>query len=84
MTENTTGIIKGAPLKVKRGPDVGLSKATSEVVQAAISDPGEWYSTPIPDETNRGSIGTTVLTQIANMVAEWSAKDGRIWIRFYE
>ena len=82
MTENATEITKGAPFKVKKSPDIGLAKATAEVVKSAIADPGEWYSTPIPDESNTNSIGTTILTQIAKSVAEWSAKEGRIWIRF--
>ncbi len=79
-----TEIIKGAPLKVKNRPDGGLANAAAGVVKSAIADPGEWYSTPIPDEANVNSIGTAILTQIARSVAEWSAKDGRIWVRFYE
>ena len=82
MSDSATEITKGAPLKVKKSPDIGLAKATAKVVKSAIADPGEWYSTPIPDESKAASIGTTVLTHIAKSVAEWSAKDGRIWIRF--
>ena len=84
MTDNATKIVKGAPHKVKKRRNVELANATADVVKSAIGDPGEWYSTPIPDTTSSNSIGTTVLTQIAKAVAEWSAKDGRIWIRFYE
>ena len=84
MTDNAIEIVKGEPYKVKRGRDVGLANVAADVVKAAKADPDEWYSAPIPDETNSGSIGTTVLSQIAKAVAEWSAKDGRIWIRFYE
>ena len=84
MTDSATEITKGAPLKVKKSPDIGLAKATAKVVKSAIADPGEWYSIPIPNGTNRSSVGTTIVTQIARTVAEWSAKDERIWIRFYE
>ena len=84
MSDSATEITKGAPLKVKKSPDIGLAKVTAKVVKSAIADPGEWYSTPIPDESNTNSVSTTILTQIAKSVAEWSAKDERIWIRFYE
>ncbi len=74
-------ITKGPPRTGTAAQISPMGKIIRKVTAAAYKDRGEWYSAEVPDELKATS--SMVNQAIATISADVSAKDGRIWIRFY-
>ncbi len=74
-------IEKGDPGGAKRKRSE-LGESIQELAEAAYADKGEWYSMDQPPDLDMGNLHSLIGRVIASMVAEQSAKNGRIWIRF--
>ena len=76
-------IEKGGPGGTRRQRS-DLGESVLQLAEAAYADKGEWYSIDQPPDLDMGNLHTLVGRVIQSIVAEQSAKTGRIWIRFYK
>jgi hypothetical protein len=73
-------ITKGPP-PVGGPKDGALARRFDALVDAASSEPGEWFSIPIPDGMTASSAGTMIRNAVSIKFATASVKDGRAWVR---
>ena len=76
-------IEKGAPGGTRRERSE-IGESIQELAKVAYADKGEWYSVDQPPGMDMGNLHSLMGRVIASIVAEQSAKNKRIWIRFYK
>lgn len=76
-------IEKGGPTLNKKDR-TGFNDDLYELAKTAFADKGEWYSIPLPPDTNTNQWSSPIRGAMAKAVGESSLKNQRAWIRFHK